>query len=134
MPFGLCNGPAVFQRTMDKIMSGLIGKSVMIYLDDVVIFSRSMEEHVKHVREVFKRLRNAGLKLKPSKCQFGLSEVKVLGYIVNSSGITSDPAKVEAISKLKPPTNVKGIRSFLGMTGYYRQVVKDYAKMAEPLL
>ena len=133
MPFGLTNAPAVFQRMMDKVLAGLIGRIVMVYLDDIVIYSRSEEEHVQHLELVFARLREAGLRLKPTKCFFGLEEIKLLGYIVNRDGIHTDPEKVKAIAKLTPPRDLKGVRSFLGMTGFYRQCLPDYAQIAEPL-
>ena len=119
MPFGLTNAPAVFQRMMDKVLAGLIGRIVMVYLDDIVIYSRSEEEHVQHLELVFARLREAGSRLKPTKCFFGLEEIKLLGYIVNRDGIHTDPEKVKAIAKLTPPRDLKGVRSFLGMTGFY---------------
>ena len=134
MPFGLANAPAVFQRTMDKILSGLVGYCVFVYLDDIVVYSRNMEDHEHHLQLVFDRLRDAGLRLKPTKCAFGLEEVKLLGYIVGTQGIRTDPEKVTAIANLKPPKTVNEVRSFLGMTGYYRSCVPDYAKTAEPLV
>ena len=93
MPFGLTNAPAVFQRMMDKVLAGLIGRIVMVYLDDIVIYSPSEEEHW-HLELVFARLREAGLPLKSIKCFFGLGEIKLLGYIVNRDGIHTDPEKV----------------------------------------
>ena len=133
MPFGLTNAPAVFQRMMDKVLAGLIGRIVMVYLDDIVIYSRSEEGHVQHLELVFARLREAGLRLKPTKCFFGLEEIKLLGYIVNRDGIHTDPEKVKAIAKLTQPRDLKGVRSSLGMTGFYRQCLPDYAQIAEPL-
>ena len=133
MPFGLCDAPAVFQRTMDKILAGLTGHCVMVYLDDIVIYRKNEKEHLEHLQQVFDCLKQAGLKLKPTKCFFGLTEIKLLGYIVNQSGIQTDPAKVEAIAKLAPPIDLKGVRSFLGMAGFYRQCMPNYAKIAEPL-
>ena len=109
MPFGLTNAPAVFQRMKDKVIAGLIGRIVMVYLDD--IYSRSEEEHVQHLELVFARLREAGLCLKPTKCLFGLGEIKVLGYIVNRDGIHTDQEQVKAIGKLTPPRDLKGVRS-----------------------
>ena len=112
MPFGPTNAPAVFQRMMDKVLAGLIGRIVMVYLDDIVIYSRGNEEHVQHLELVFARLREAGLRLKPTKCFFGQGEIKLLGYIVNRDGIHTDPEKVKAIAKLTPPRDLKGVRSF----------------------
>ena len=98
IPFGLCNAPAFFQRTMDKVLTGLIGVSVFVYLDDIIIFSKNTVDHIKHIQNVFNRIRDAGLRLNPNRCSFGLEEVKLLGYIVNGQGIKTDPEKVKAIS------------------------------------
>ena len=133
MPFGLTNAPSVFQRTMDKVLASLIGKCVMVYIDDIVIYSENMDDHLAHIQLVFDCLRKAGLRLKPTKCSFGLPSVKLLGYIVNKDGIAADPEKIQAIQNLAPPTDIKGVRSFLGMTGFYRQCMSNYAAVAEPL-
>jgi hypothetical protein len=134
LPFGLCNAPSVFQRTMDKVLSGLIGKTCLVYLDDIVIFSKNETEHAEHLQEVLDRLQAAGLTLKASKCSFGLTSVNLLGYQISKDGITMDPKKVEAIVKLDPPKTVSEIRSFMGMAGYYRQCLPNFAQIAEPLV
>ncbi len=134
MPFGLCNAPSVFQRTMDKIFQGLIGKCLYIYLDDLVIYSKDPESHAHDLHLVFERLRQAGLKMKPSKCHFGKTSVELLGYIISQEGRATNPDKVKVIQDLQAPTTVKGVRSFLGMTGYYRCVIPDYAHIAVPLV
>ena len=134
MSFGLCNAPSNFQRTMDYVLSDLIGKTCMCYIDDVIVFSKSPEEHAQHLEEVFQRFRQAGLTLKPSKCSFAQSEVELLGYIVTSEGIRANPAKIAAIAKLATPRNIKEVRSFLGMAGYYRQCIQNYAHVAEPMV
>ena len=134
MPFGLCNAPGVFQRLMNKVLAPYIGRSTMVYLDDIVIYSHTEEEHDQHLREVFEALRAYGLKVKPSKCQFRIPELKLLGHIVTPAGIRTDPDKVSAIRDMAPPHDVKGVRSFLGMTGYYRQYIPDYARVAQPLV
>ena len=118
---------------MDRVLAGLIGRIVMVYLDEIVIYSHSKEAHVQHLELVFARLREAGLRLKPTKCFFGLGEIKLLVYIANGDGIYTDPEKVKAIAKLTPPRDIKGVRSFLGMTGFYRQCLPNYAQIAEPL-
>ena len=133
MPFGLTNAPAIFQRTMNQVLSGLIGRCCMAYIDDVVIWSRSVEEHAQHLRLVFERLRKAGLQLKPSKCHFGLSKIELLGHSVSADGIAPLPQRVEAIANLGPPSDVKSVRSFLGMAGYYRQYIPEFATLAMPL-
>ena len=133
LPFGLANAPSQFQRIMDKVLAGLVGVCVLVYIDDLVIYSKDEISHAEHLKLVFERLRNAGLKIKPSKCCFAKPEVKLLGYIINKDGIRSNPEKVSAIQKLNPPSNVKGVRSFLGMCNYYAQTLPSYAKVAEPL-
>jgi len=134
MPMGLCNSPSIFQRTMEKVLQGYIGVICMIYMDDIVIFSNNKEEHVKHLQMIFDRLREHGITLNPKKCVFGMSELKLLGYIINSQGIKADPEKTKAISELTAPGDVPATRSFLGMTGYYRLCMSHYAHISEPLV
>ena len=133
MPFGLCNAPAVFQRAMNKVLAKHIGKTVMVYLDDIIIFSKSAEQHAKDVDEVLQTLASAGLTLKESKCHFGKSKVDLLGYVISKDGIAAQPSKTQAIQELPPPENIKELRSFLGMCSYYRQLVPRFAEIAEPL-
>ena len=133
VPFGLANAPAQFQRTMDYIFRDLLGVCVLVYIDDIIVYSPDIQSHAKHLEQVFQCLKQATLRLKPSKCHFAQSQVKVLGYIISGEGITPDPAKTEAIQKLKPPTSVKQVRSFLGMANYYRNCIPDYANLAAPL-
>lgn len=133
MPMGLSNAPATFQRAMQEVLRGLHWKFVLIYLDDVIVFSNSFHEHLDHLRQVFQRLREAGLKLKPSKCTFGQQQVRYLGHIVNEDGIETDPDKIKVVRDYPVPTNVKEVRRYLGFIGYYRKYVKDYCKIAEPL-
>jgi len=133
LPYGVSNGPAIFQRTMNKVLSGLIGRCCMAYIDDIIVYSRSKVEHVQHLEQVFQRLRSSGFLLKPSKCSFMKEEVELLGYIVSGSGIRPQPGKIEAIQKLAPPTDKTGVRSFKGMCGYYRQCIPNFAQIAAPL-
>ena len=133
MPFGLCQAGSFFQELMNKVLNGIQNKFTFAYLDDIIIFSKTFEEHLEHVETVFSRLREAGLKLKMKKCDFLKQEVKYLGHLVSSAGVKPDPEKVSAIKNMQPPTNVKGVRSFLGMCGFYRRFVPNYAKIAKPL-
>lgn len=133
MPFGLCNAPAIFQRLMQEVLFDVLGKCCMVYLDDIVIYSKSPEEHEENTRKVLDRLGEAGVKLKQSKCTFDAEEVNLLGYIVSPKGITPDPAKTDAIMNLAQPSDVKEVRSFLGMANYYRQCVPNFAAVADPL-
>ncbi len=134
IPFGLANAPGQFQRLMDVILGDLIGRTCMVYIDDIVIFSRSPEEHRQHVEEVLERINAAGMTLKLPKCSFGQSEVKLLGYTINGSGIAPQEEKTEAIRNLPVPTKVRDVRAFLGMAGYYRQCVPAFADIAAPLV
>ena len=133
MPFGLTSAPATFQRFMDVVVAGLKWNSVLVYLDDICVFSNSFEEHVSHVREVFNRIQQAGMKLKPSKCYLFQDQIKYLGHVVTSTGIQPDPDKIKAIANLEPPGNIHQLRSLLGLVGYYRKFVEDFAIACEPL-
>ena len=133
MPFGLCNAPATFQRLMERCMGDLNLRDCLIYLDDIVIFSSTFQEHLEHLEAVFSRLAEHNLKLKASKCEFLKSEVTYLGHVVSEEGIQTDPEKLEAIRTWPVPQNVKEVRSFLGFTGYYRRFIKNYASIARPL-
>ena len=134
MPFGCTNCPSVFQRILNKVLSDLIGKICFVYIDDICIFSRNEHEHAKHLQIVFDRLRHYGLKLKESKCHFGLKEIHLLGYVINEFGLRPNPDRVKAIKDLAAPKNLSAVRTFLGMTSYYRQCMPNYAKIAEPLV
>ena len=133
MSFGLCNAPGTFERLMERVLAGLSWKSCLLYLDDIIIYSQTFAEHQEHLQEVFNRLVQAGLKLKPSKCQLFQAEVNFLGHIIGRSGVRTDPEKTEAVRKWARPQNVTDVRSFLGLCSYYRKFVKGFAEMAVPL-
>ena len=133
MSFGLTNAPPTFQRLMQRVLHGLDWKICLVYIDDVIIFSRTFEEHLSRLTAVFDRLREANLKLKPSKCHFANSSVDFLGFVVSSEGILPDPGKLHAVETFPVPSSVKEVRSFLGLCNYYRRFVKDFAKIASPL-
>ena len=133
LPFGLKNAPAQFQRFMTQALSKYIGKICMVYLDDIIVYSRDEESHQKHLSLIFSALQKLGMTLKLSKCNIACSEVKLLGFIVGSDGIRSCPEKVSCIERLLPPVNQKGVRSFLGLCNYYRSLVPNYAEKAAPL-
>ena len=133
MPFGLCNAPATFQRLMQVVLSGLEWDSCFVYLDDILIASETFDEHIRHLREVFERLRKASLKLKPNKCLILQPEVRYLGYIVSAAGIRPDPAKIEKVKFYPIPTDATKVRQFLGLASYYRRFIPDFAKIAHPL-
>ena len=133
MPFGLCNAPATFQRLMERCMGDLNLRDCLIYLDDVIIFSSTFEEHLDRLEAVFSRLEQHKLKLKASKCEFMKARVTYLGHVVSENGIETDPEKTNAVKSWPIPTSVKDVRAFLGFTGYYRRFIKDFAKIARPL-
>ena len=133
MPFGLCNAPATFQRLMALVFSGLIGLDCLIYLDDIIIFSATFEIHLIRLDRVFDRLRNQNLKIKLTKCKFGLPSVKFLGHIVSAEGIGVDLEKISSIQDWKLPENVTEMRSFLGLASYYRRFIEDFGKISAPL-
>jgi transposase InsO family protein len=133
MPFGLCNAPATFQRLMERVLRGLQWKTLVLYLDDVVIFGTSFMEHLERLKQVFLRLREAGLKLKPKKCALFKKEVSFLGHVVNGEGVHTDPEKVEKIAGWPVPKSVHDIRVFTGLTSYYRAFIPEYAKRSSCL-
>ena len=133
MPFGLMNAPATFQRLMESCLGELHLSWCIIYLDDVIIFSRTPEEHLDRLEGVLRKLGQAGLKLKPSKCEFFHDKITYLGHIVSKKGIEADPKKIQAIKDWPVPETVTDVRSFLGFTNYYRKFMEGYAKMARPL-
>ncbi len=135
MPFGLTNAPATFQRLMNLVLAGLNWKMCLVYIDDILIFSRTFEEHMVHLRCVFDRLRNANLKLKRSKCSFGEDSTTYLGHKIDFNGVSPDPTKIEAINKLDIDLwqSVTDVKAFLGMTGYYRRFIRGYASISRPL-
>ena len=133
MPFGLCNAPATFQRLIEVVLAGLVWKCCFAYIDDVLVCSHTFEDHLSHIEQVFARLRQAGLRLKPKKCLFLREEVPYLGYIVTRSGIMPDPTKTDKIQHYPEPIDVTKVRQFLGLASYYRRFVPGFAKEAAPL-
>lgn len=133
LPFGLCSAPATFQRMMDTVLGGLKWKSCLVYLDDVVVFSETFEEHLVRLREIFEAIRSAQLSLKPEKCHFAYEELKFLGHVVSYEGVRPDPDKTAAVASFPIPTDKKTIRRFLGLCAYYRRFVSTYSSIAEPL-
>lgn len=132
MPFGLSGAPATFQRMMDSLVRGL-EEYTGVYLDDIIIFSNSWTEHLQHVQQVLLRLRKNRLTAKPAKCQFGMKECIYLGHIVGNGQVRPDPTKLAAVRNFPVPTTKKQVRAFLGLTGYYRKFIANYATVAAPL-
>nr|GFC44245.1 hypothetical protein [Tanacetum cinerariifolium] len=125
--------PTVFIDLMNRIFHEFLEKFVIVFIDDILVFSKSKEEHEDHLRTVLQTLRQEKLYARFSKCQFWLSSVAFLGHIVSVEGITMDPTKVEAITKWPRPTSVTEVRSFLGLAGYYRRFVEGFSRLALPL-
>ena len=133
MPFGLTNAPAAFMDLMNRIFRPYLDQFAIVFIDDILIYSGSGEEHSEHLRIILQTLREHRLYVKLSKCQFWLDSVAFLGHIVSVEGVSVDPQKVEALLNWKPPTSVTEIRSFLGLVGYYRKFVEGFMKIAAPL-
>ena len=133
MPFGLTNGPASFTRLMNLALSGLTWTHCLVYLDDIIIWGSTFEEHLHRLRLVFDRIQAAGLKLKPTKCQFLKREVTFLGHVVSGGGIRTNPEKVKAVETWPTPLDVKELHSFLGLASYYRRFIAGFSIIAEPL-
>ena len=126
MPFGLTNAPAAFMDLMNRVFHEYLDRFVVVFIDDILIFSKSMEEHEEHLRIVFQILREKKLYAKFKKCEFWLDQVVFLGHVISKAGIYVDPSKVEPVVDWARPTNVSEIRSFLGLAGYYRRFMEAF--------
>jgi hypothetical protein len=133
MPFGLTNAPAVFARTMQTIFQDILGKFVLVYLDDILIFSKNPEEHEKHLEMVLQRLEQHKFYAQLKKCHFALPEIEFLGHMVSKEGICVDPRKVKIVQEWPKPANLSDLRSFLGLSNYFRRFVHAYSTIARPL-
>ena len=133
MPFGLRYAPGTFERLMETVLRGMQWERAVLYLDDIIVFSDSVEEHLKRLEEILQRLRAANLMLKPSKCHFFKRQVEFLSHIVSQDGVSTDPHKVEAVKEWPIPRRVRDVRAFLGLTGYYRRFIQNYEEIAKSL-
>lgn len=133
MPFGLTNAPAVFQRLVNDVLRDMLNRFVFVYLDDILIFSRSQQEHVQHVRLVLQRLLENKLFVKAEKCVFHVASVSFLGFVVERGQIRSDPAKIKAVEEWPTPTTRKQLQRFLGFANFYRRFIRNYSRVAAPL-
>ena len=134
MPFGLCNAPATFERLMERVLGQLQWQICLCYIDDILIFSRTVVQHLEHLRTVFLRLRKAKLKLKPKKCHFFQRQVSFLGHIVSEDGVSMDPQKVLKIKDCPAPQDVHEVRSILGLFSYYRRFIPHFSETARPII
>lgn len=133
MPFGLCNAPSTFQAAMNTLLTPFLRKFAAVFFDDILVYSRTLSLHLHHLELVFQTLRQGQYHLKKTKCLFAQKQVEYLGHIVSGKGVEPEPSKVEAMVKWPTPTSAKELRSFLGLTGFYRKFIKNYAMLAAPL-
>lgn len=133
LPFGLSGAPATFQRFMQRLFSEKLFEILLIYLDDLLVFSKTFEEHLQHLRYVFSTFEKHGLKLKPSKCHLFREEVPYLGHVISAEGVATDPEKISAVRDWPTPSTVKQLQAFLGLAGYYRRFIEKFAQIAAPL-
>ena len=133
MPFGLVNAPATFHRLMEVVLAGLARKICLVYLDEVLVLGRMLDEHNTNLAQVLEQLREAGLRLKPSKCSFAMKEIEYLGHVVSEEGIRTAKSKLEAVKQYPVPKDVKSLRSFVGLVSYYRCFIPGFSRVAAPL-
>src|SRR5690606_30819430 len=133
MPFGLTNAPATFQAFINDVLREYLDHFVVVYLDDILIYSKTKEEHIEHVRKVMKTLLGAQLQAKLSKCEFHKDQVEFLGFVISKEGISMDPKKVKTIQEWKSPSSVHDIQVFLGFANFYRRFIKNFAKEVAPI-
>ena len=133
MSFGLTNAPAYFMNMMNKVFMEFLDKFVVVFIDDILVYSKNEEEHKEHLRLVLGKLREHQLYAKFSKCEFWLKEVGFLGHVISGEGIAVDPTKVVTVTNWKSPMSVGEIRSFLGLAGYYRRFIVNFSKIAKPM-
>ncbi|XP_062080260.1 uncharacterized mitochondrial protein AtMg00860-like [Humulus lupulus] len=133
MSFGLTNVLETFMDLMNRVLGEYLDKFVIVFIDDILLYSRNQEEHDKHLKLILQRLREKKLYAKLSKCEFWMNQVSFLGHVVSGDGIAVDPAKIKAVKKWKVPKNAQEVCSFLGLAGYYRRFVESFSKIVTPM-
>ncbi|NBK90378.1 RNA-directed DNA polymerase, partial [Listeria monocytogenes] len=133
MSFGLTNAPAAFMDMMNRVFKEYLDHFVVVFIDDILIYSKSREDYEQHLRLVHQKLREYKLYAKLKKCKFWLEEVAFLGHVVSKHGVSVDPAKIEAIQSWEQPKSVTEVRSFMGLAGYYQRFVEGFSRIATPL-
>jgi hypothetical protein len=133
MSFGLTGAPATFQNTMNMVLAPLLRKGVLVFNDDILIYSKTMEEHAQLLRQVLALLHQHQLKVKHGKCAFARSKLVYLGHVIGADGVSIDPKNIAFVQHWATPTNVKEVRGFLGMARYYRKFVRNFGKISRPL-
>jgi hypothetical protein len=133
MPFGLMNAPSTFQNLMNDVFRPLLRKCVLVFFDDILIYSMEWKEHLAHLETVLQLLSQHSLVANRKKCHFAQRTVEYLGHLISEEGVAVDPCKVQSVEQWPTPKNVKGVRGFLGLAGYYRKFIRDYGKIAKPL-
>jgi hypothetical protein len=133
MSFGLTNAPAYFMYLMNIVFMPELDKFVVVFIDDILVYSENEKDHEEHLRIVLTRLRDHKLYAKFSKCEFWLNKVPFLGHILSENGVSVDPSKVQEVMDWKTPITVSEVRSFLGLAGYYRRFIPDFSKIAKPM-
>jgi hypothetical protein len=133
MPFGLTNAPAYFTYLMNKVFMEYLDKFMVVFIDNILIYSKDEEEHEKHLHLVLQKLRDHQLYAKMGKCEFWLKEVSFLGHVISEGGISVDPSKIEDVLSWNTPTSVSDIRSFLGLARYYKRFIKGFSKISKPM-
>ena len=133
MPYGLTGAPTTFQAIMNHILAPLLRKSVVVFNDNILIYSKSYEKHLQHVQQVFELLQQHQFKVMLSKCSFAQQQLKYLGHIISAERVATDPGKITDVKKWPVPTSVKELRSFLGLGGYYRRIVRNFGILSKPL-
>ena len=133
MPYGLCNAPSTFQRLMQNCLGELNLTYALVYLDDVIVYSKTEEDHLRRLQAMFEQFYEHRLKLKPSKCRFLHKQITFLGHEVSTDGMKPGNLNLKGIAEMAPPANYTEVRRFLGMTGFFRRFIKNYARIAKPL-